>query len=103
MRAQIRSGAELSGERNTDVGLRHPSFFESFTAESVRFDAMNKVSKPFQVLAGAIKIIFKNANGPRCRSRLKSELSQRKIGATPQRNSVSRDLKRADSAAIKRA
>jgi hypothetical protein len=39
----------------------YPSYFEDFhKPRSVRFDQMNKVTKPFQILAGGYQIIFKN-------------------------------------------
>src|SRR5207249_271637 len=39
----------------------YPSYFEDFHKRgSVRFDQMNKVTKPFQILAGGYQIIFKN-------------------------------------------
>src|SRR5438093_1041691 len=39
----------------------YPSYFEEFhKPRSVRFDQMNKVTKPFQILAGGYQIIFKN-------------------------------------------
>lgn len=39
----------------------YPSYFEAFHKPgSVQFDQMNKVKKPFQILAGGYQIIFKN-------------------------------------------
>ena len=39
----------------------YPSYFEAFhKPKSVRFDAMKKVTKPFQILGGGYQIIFKN-------------------------------------------
>src|SRR5262249_54027252 len=39
----------------------HPAYFESFRKpNSVPFDHMMKVTKPFQILAGGYQIIFKN-------------------------------------------
>lgn len=39
----------------------YPSYFEVFhPAGSVRFDQMDKVNKPFQILSGGYQIIFKN-------------------------------------------
>ena len=39
----------------------YPSYFEVFRkAGSVKFDEMNKVNKPFQILPGGYQIIFKN-------------------------------------------
>jgi hypothetical protein len=39
----------------------YPSYFESFRKpNSVKFDQMDKVSQPFQILAGGYQIIFKN-------------------------------------------
>ena len=39
----------------------YPSYFEVFRkAGSVKFDEMNKVNKPFQILSGGYQIIFKN-------------------------------------------
>ena len=39
----------------------YPSYFESFRkAGSVKFDYLNKVKKPFEILSGGYQIIFKN-------------------------------------------
>ena len=39
----------------------YPSYFEAFhPAGSVRFDQMEKVNKPFQILSGGYQIIFRN-------------------------------------------
>jgi len=39
----------------------YPSYFEVFhPAGSVRFDQMDKVNKPFQILSGGYQIVFKN-------------------------------------------
>ena len=39
----------------------YPSYFENFhKPSSVRFDYLNKVKRPFQILAGGYQIIFKN-------------------------------------------
>lgn len=39
----------------------YPSYFEAFhPAGSVRFDQMQKVNKPFQILSGGYQIIFRN-------------------------------------------
>ncbi len=39
----------------------YPSYFENFhKPASVRFDYLNKVKRPFQILAGGYQIIFKN-------------------------------------------
>jgi hypothetical protein len=39
----------------------YPSYFEVFRkARSVRFDRLDKVTKPFQILSGGYQIIFKN-------------------------------------------
>ena len=39
----------------------YPSYFELFRkAGAVKFDEMNKVNKPFQILSGGYQIIFKN-------------------------------------------
>jgi hypothetical protein len=39
----------------------YPSYFEDFHPKgSVRFDQVNKVKKPFQILSGGYQIIFKN-------------------------------------------
>ncbi len=39
----------------------YPSYFEVFRkAGSVKFDQLNKVNKPFQILSGGYQIIFKN-------------------------------------------
>src|SRR5437762_8145612 len=40
-----------------------PSYFEVFRKpKSVKFDHLNKVTKPFQILKGGYQIIFKNGN-----------------------------------------
>ena len=39
----------------------YPSYFENFhKAKSVKFDHLNKVKKPFEILAGGYQIIFEN-------------------------------------------
>jgi hypothetical protein len=39
----------------------YPSYFEGFRkAGSVKFDQMNKVTRPFQILKGGYQIVFKN-------------------------------------------
>src|SRR5262249_56257543 len=39
----------------------YPSYFEVFRKpSSVRFDRMNRVKRPFQILAGGYQIIFRN-------------------------------------------
>ncbi len=39
----------------------YPSYFEIFRkAGSVKFDQLNKVTKPFQILSGGYQIVFKN-------------------------------------------
>jgi hypothetical protein len=39
----------------------YPSYFEDFRKPgSVKFDYLNKVNKPFQILSGGYQIIFKN-------------------------------------------
>ena len=39
----------------------YPSYFEGFRkANSVKFDQMNKVSRPFQILKGGYQIVFKS-------------------------------------------
>jgi hypothetical protein len=39
----------------------HPAYFEAFRKpRSVRFDQMNKVTKPFQILAGGYQIIYRD-------------------------------------------
>lgn len=39
----------------------YPSYFENFRKpNSVKFDQMGKVSRPFQILAGGYQIVFKN-------------------------------------------
>src|SRR5262249_40250627 len=39
----------------------YPSYFENFhKPNSVQFDQMKKVTKPFQILSGGYQIIFKN-------------------------------------------
>jgi hypothetical protein len=49
----------VQGIRMTD--FVYPSYFEIFRkAGSVKFDAMGKVKKPFQILADGYQIVFKN-------------------------------------------
>src|SRR5690242_5309100 len=39
----------------------YPAYFEAFhKASSVKFDQLNKVNRPFQILSGGYQIIFKN-------------------------------------------
>ena len=39
----------------------YPSYFEGFRKPgSVKFDQMNKVTRPFQILKGGYQIVFKN-------------------------------------------
>jgi hypothetical protein len=39
----------------------YPAYFEEFhKAGSVRFDQMNKIKRPFQILSGGYQIVFKN-------------------------------------------
>ena len=39
----------------------YPAYFEVFRKpKSVKFDHLNKVTKPFQILKGGYQIIFKN-------------------------------------------
>ena len=41
----------------------YPAYFETFHAPgSVRFDRMNKISRPFQILPGGYQITFSNGN-----------------------------------------
>jgi hypothetical protein len=41
----------------------YPAYFEDFRKSgSVRFDHLNKINKPFQVLSGGYQIIYKNGN-----------------------------------------
>ena len=39
----------------------YPAYFETFhKAKSVKFDHLNKIKKPFQILSGGYQIVFKN-------------------------------------------
>jgi len=44
----------------------YPSYFDDFhKAGAVRFDQLNKVNKPFQILAGGYQIILRTESGAR--------------------------------------
>jgi hypothetical protein len=60
----------------------YPSYFEEFhKPNSVRFDQMNKVTKPFQILSGGYQIIFKNGKW----SQVFASLSKKKAFAKEDR------------------
>ena len=84
----------------------YPSFFEAFhKPKSVRFDALNKVSRPFQILGGGYQIIFKNGKWTQVTG---SKAKERALAREDRRGHRSeqrkgKKLKRADVAVIKRA
>jgi hypothetical protein len=85
----------------------YPSYFEDFhKARSVRFDQMNKVTRPFQILAGGYQIIFKNGKWSQM---FGSEAKKRNFAREDRRGHRSeerkgrRRLKRADLSKIRAA
>jgi hypothetical protein len=84
----------------------YPSYFETFRkAGSVRFDAMGKVKRPFQILANGYQIVFKNgkwsqAFGSTAKERAFAKEDRRGHRSEQRRR---RKLERADVARIRAA
>ncbi len=85
----------------------YPSFFEDFhKAGSVRFDQMNKVKKPFQILAGGYQIIFKNGKWSQVfgsETKRKAFAREDRRGHRSEERRSRRRLKRADTSKIRAA
>jgi len=85
----------------------YPAYFEDFHKPgSVRFDQMNKVSKPFQILAGGYQIIFKKEKWTQVfanESKKKSFAREDRRGHRSEERQGRRRLKRADLAKIRAA
>lgn len=79
----------------------YPAYFEVFhKAGSVRFDQMNKVGKPFQILSGGYQIIFKNGEW----SQIFSSISKKKrFGREDRRGHRSEERVRAARNKLRRA
>ena len=84
----------------------YPSYFEAFHKPgSVKFDQMDKVRKPFQILAGGYQIIFKNGKWTQIYG---SEAKKKRFAKEDRRGHRSEERKRkkrvrADLEAIERA
>ncbi len=80
----------------------YPAYFEVFhKAGSVKFDQLNKVSRPFQILAGGYQIIFKNGKW----TQIHGSVSKKKKFAREDRRghrSEIRKRKKRDMADVKR-
>jgi hypothetical protein len=72
----------------------------------VRFDQMNKVTKPFQILSGGYQIIFKNGKWSQVYgsvSKKRSFAKEDRRGHRSEERKGQRRLKRADTAKIRAA
>jgi hypothetical protein len=84
----------------------YPSYFEVFRKPgSVRFDQLNKVNKPFQILSGGYQIVFKNGRWSQV---FGSKAKAKRFANEDRRGHRSEDrpkthLQRADLAAIRAA
>jgi hypothetical protein len=84
----------------------YPSYFESFRKpKSARFDAMNKVTRPFQILPGGYQTVFKSGKwtqltGSRAKAKAFAK-EDRRGHRSEQRKQAKR--KRADVVAIRRS
>ena len=85
----------------------YPSDFEEFhKPSSVRFDQMDKVTKPFQILSGGYQIIFKNGKWTQVfgsTSKKKSFAKEDRRGHRSEERQDRRRLKRADTTKIRAA
>ena len=84
----------------------YPSYFESFRKpNSVKFDQMGKVKRPFQILAGGYQIVFKNGKWSQIfASRAKEQAfarEDRRLHRSEERKQAS--LRPADLKAIRKA
>jgi hypothetical protein len=84
----------------------YPSYFEDFhKTGSVKFDQMNKLKRPFQILSGGYQIVFKNGKW----SQVFASAAKKKRFAKEDRRGHRSEIrpkhtrKRADVKAIKRA
>lgn len=84
----------------------YPSYFESFRqAKSVKFDQLDKVNAPFQILAGGYQIIFKGGKWSQIFGSARKEKAFRKEDRREHRSQLrtQAQLKPADPAAIAKA
>jgi hypothetical protein len=85
----------------------YPSYFEVFhKSGSVRFDQLNKVKRPFQILSGGYQIIFKNGKWSQVfasAAKKKHFAKEDRRGHRSEQRKVNHRLRRADVKAIKRA
>jgi hypothetical protein len=85
----------------------YPAYFEVFRkAGSVKFDHLDKVSKPFQILAGGYQIIFKNGKWSQVfanQAKKKRFAREDRRGHRSEERQDRRRLKRADTAKIRAA
>ncbi len=87
----------------------YPAYFEAFhKADSVQFDGLRKVNKPFQILSGGYQIIFKNGKWSQVSgsaAKKKSFAREDRRGHRSEQRDLARKnkLKRADVKAIARA
>jgi hypothetical protein len=85
----------------------YPSYFEEFhKPKSVRFDQMNKVTKPFQILSGGYQIILKNGKWSEVfgsKSKKKNFASEDRRGHRSEERKGRKRLKKADTAKIRAA
>ncbi len=83
----------------------YPAYFETFhKAGSVQFDQMNKVTKPFQILAGGYQIVFKSGKWSQVygsKRKEKAFAKEDRRGHRSEQRKV-RELKRADKKEIAR-
>jgi len=86
----------------------YPAYFEAFhKAGSVRFDHLNKVTKPFQILSGGYQIIFKNGKwgqvyGSAAKEKRFAREDRRGHRSLQRPRAAKGELKRADLKAIVR-
>ena len=84
----------------------YPSYFEAFhKAGSVKFDHLNKVKKPFQILSGGYQIIYKNGKWSQVFGSVKKEKAFAKEDRRGHRSELrkAKQLLPADLKKIKRA
>jgi hypothetical protein len=84
----------------------YPSYFEEFRKpNSVKFDQMNKVKRPFQILAGGYQIIFKNGKWSNIFASQAKELAFHREDRRMHRSLERQldELRPADAKAIKKA
>jgi hypothetical protein len=84
----------------------YPSYFEDFhKTGSVKFDQMNKVKRPFQILSGGYQIVFKNGKWSQVFASAAKKKRFAKEDRRGHRSEIrpKRTRKRADVKAIKRA